>query len=101
MKKRHKEKNLLKRIANCIATGRYLDTQHVVKRQAERIISRTEVLYVLKHGMHEAIKDTFDEYYDTWNYAIRGKTIDDRLLRIIVSFDDNNLLIITAIDLEN
>ncbi len=41
-----------------------------------------------------------DERHEAWCYAIRGKTVDKRELRVVVSFDENYLLIITAIGLE-
>ena len=71
----------------------------MVERQVQREISRIEILHVLRNGFHEPKKDKFDVSYGCWNYAIRGRTIDKRELRIIVSFDKNNMLIITAIDL--
>ncbi len=49
---------------------------------------------------HEKAKDQFSERYESWNYAIRGKTIDLRELRVVVSFDENNMLVITVIDLD-
>jgi hypothetical protein len=90
---------LIEKIAECLDAGRYLDTRHALVRQHEREINRPEVLYVLRRGYHEKKKDKFDARYRAWNYAVRGKTIDKRDLRIIVSFDESNMLIITAIDL--
>jgi hypothetical protein len=90
---------LIEKIAECLDAGRYLDTRHALARQHEREITRPEVLYVLRRGYHEKKKDKFDARYRAWNYAVRGKTIDKRDLRIIVSFDESNMLIITAIDL--
>lgn len=78
---------------------RYLDTRHATQRQSERNVTRPEILYALVNGFHEKRKDKFEESYNAWNYSIRGKTIDARSLRIIVSFDENDMLIITAIDL--
>jgi hypothetical protein len=92
--------NLMKTIHTCIEEGRYLDTRHAFARQNERKISRPEFLYVLKTGHHEKKKDKFDELYGAWNYAVRGRTVDRRELRVIVSFDENGMLIITAIDLK-
>jgi hypothetical protein len=86
-------------IGLCIERGTYLDTRHAFDRQNERQISRPEVLYVLKNGHHEKRKDKFDEAYHSWNYSVRGKTVDRRELRVIVSFDELGMLIITAIDL--
>lgn len=57
------------------------------------------MLYVLRRGWHEKRKDVFDAHYLAWNYAIRGKTADGRQLRVVVSFENKDLLIITAIAL--
>lgn len=91
--------NLMETIRKCIEQGRYLDTRHATQRQAERSVTRPEYLHALLNGYHEKRKDKFEEAYNAWNYSIRGKTIDARELRIVVSFDVNNMLIITAIDL--
>jgi hypothetical protein len=69
-----------------------------LKRRQERKVTRPEYLYVLQHGFHEQGKDTFDQAHASWNYAIRGKTIDARELRVVVSFDAQDLLIITVIE---
>ena len=68
-------------------------------RQNERKITRPELLFVLKNGFHEKAKDKFEIRYQAWNYSIRGATVDGRKLRVIVSFDENGMLIITAIAL--
>ena len=90
---------LMSVIRACIEEGRYLDTRHAWERQNDRRINRPEILYVLKCGRHEKSKDKFNEFHHTWNYAVRGKTVDRRELRVIVSFDENGILIITAIEL--
>ena len=100
MGRKEKKKNLLELIRKCVESGKYLDTRHSGKRQREREIARPEVLYVLRNGFHEKRKDQYNEEYTEWKYSIRGKTVDERLLRVIVSFDPNNMLIITAIELE-
>ena len=58
-----------------------------------------ELLYALKHGRRNESKDYFDPAYDTWNFAVEGTTKDQEKLRVIVNFDEENLLIITVIDL--
>ena len=95
-----KMQNLLEQIKAAIGSGHYLDVSHALVRAGERQITRQEYLYILKHGWHEKRKDEFKEEFNSWNYAIRGKTIDARELRVIVSFDENDMLIITVIDLE-
>ncbi len=91
---------LLDRIHDCLRSGDFFDTVHASTRRGERGITRPEMLYVLLHGWHEKGKDEYQKRFDTWNYAVRGKTVDGRELRVVVSFDDSGLLIITAIDLD-
>ena len=91
--------NLMGTIRKCIEEGRYLDTRHASQRQAERDVTRPELLHALLNGYHEKRKDKFEVAYNAWNYSVRGKTVDARALRVVVSFDENNMLIITAIDL--
>ena len=86
-------------IREYLDAGRYLDTRHGSDRKMERSITRPEILHVLRHGYHEKRKDKFEQRFQAWNYAVRGKTVDGKELRVIVSFDENNMLIITAIDL--
>ncbi len=100
MKRPEKEKNLLNKVKECIESGRYYDTRHATDRQNERLITRLEILQIFKTGFHEAKKDKFDEVYKAWNYAIRGRTLDKKYLRIIVSFDRHQMLIITALQLK-
>jgi hypothetical protein len=99
VKRTSKVENLLERVRSCIESGRYLDTVHAAVRKGERGITRPEILYVLKHGYHEKYKDSYNEHYKTWDYSIRGVTLEERSLRVIVAFDPHGLLIITAIDL--
>lgn len=80
----------------------YRDTIHSQDRRHERQISLQEMIEVLRRGFHEKRKDKFDERWNSWNYAIRGKTdCASKELRVVVSFDDaTEMLIITAIDLD-
>ena len=100
MKRPPKLKNLLETVRICIEEDRFIDTRHSEERQAERDITRREVRYVLKNGWHERSKDEYLERYKAWNYAIRSMTLEDRDLRVIVSFDSDGMLIITAIEIE-
>lgn len=99
-KRPEKVSDLLEKIRDAVESGSYFVSSHAVERGLQRGIIKTEYEYVLKTGFHESKKDVFDEFYNTWNYAIRGKTFDKRELRVVTSFDENNLLIITIIDLE-
>jgi len=77
------------------------EIQVMLNSESKKRITLPEIIYVLKNGRHEKSKDKFEEMFNSWNYAIRGKTLDNEDLRIIVSFDDErDLLIITALYLE-
>ena len=89
----------MQRVRKCLENGDYLDTFHSNLRQRERMISRMEIIQILRSGWHEKAKDRYDKHHQAWNYAVRGKTIDDRELRIIISFEGVQLLIVTAIEL--
>ena len=99
-RERSKVPDLMKQIRCRLDEGRYFDTRHALGRKSERKISRTEVGYVLRHGWHEKKNDQYEERFKAWNYAVRGKTPDKRELRVIISFNENNMLIITAIELK-
>lgn len=93
--------DLKEKILWCIEHERYIQSKHAIERGEERQIDLPDVLYVLKHGYHEKKKTRFHEIHNTWNYAIRGKTLDGIEIRVIVAFDENDMLIITVICLEN
>lgn len=87
---------LFSKIRECIEKGLYRQSRHAIDRQIEREIDLPDVLYVLKSGYHEKQKTSFDEIFHTWKYAIRGKTLDSVDIRIIMSFDEDGMLIITV-----
>ncbi len=101
MERPPKISNLMAEIRKCLDTGKYLDTRHASERQTERHITRPEVIKVLRTGFHEKRKDQFKVEYQTWNYSVRGKTVDAKNLRVIISFDPSGMLLISAIDLDN
>lgn len=96
-KKPEKIENVLRRIKECVEKGNYILTTHAFDRQNERAISLPETLFVLKNGFEDKRKTIFDIKWNTWKYAIRGKTLRDNLdVRVIVTFDKENMLIITV-----
>lgn len=99
MRKREKVQHLMSEVRRHLDADRYWSTAHADHRRLQRSILLPDLLYVLRHGYHERAKDRYDEGYSAWNYAVRGKTVDDRELRVIVSFDENGMLIITAFGL--
>lgn len=83
-----------------MTNGDYTPVDHAKIRLQEREVTIPEMEYVLLHGRHEKRKDEYKEEHKSWNYAIRGKTISGRELRVCVALDKTtHLLIVTAIDL--
>lgn len=95
-----KLESVLDAVRRAVEEGKYRDTIHASQRQGQRRITRPEYLYVLRNGYHEKAKDKFVDAYHAWNYAIRGRTVDRRDLRVIVSFDGEGMLIITVIEVD-
>lgn len=87
---------LFPKICDCLDKGFYRQSKHAIERKLEREIDLPDVLYVLKNGYHEKQKTSFDEIFQTWKYAIRGKTLDENDIRIIIAFDDTGMMIITV-----
>ncbi|MBS0622989.1 MAG: DUF4258 domain-containing protein [Verrucomicrobia bacterium] len=88
--------DLHKKIKEALEVGRYVDTTHAKERQNERKITLSDALYVLKTGRHEKNKTVFDTTWNKWKYAIRGETPDKEDVRVIITFDDNLMVIITV-----
>ncbi len=99
MAKLSKDKDLLSKILKALNAGNYVFTGHASERLQQREVTRSEVKQVLKSGFHEKKKDMYDDMFESWNYSIKGKTIDQRALRVVISFDENEMLVITVIDL--
>ena len=96
-----KHTDALAKARKCLKSGRYYDTRHAVDQKNARAISLLEVQMIIETGFWEKRKDEYKPEYEAWSYSIRGKTIDNRDLRIIISFDKEVLLFITAIDKDN
>lgn len=99
MKQKAKPKqidNLSDMIRKCIENETYIQTKHALQREFERSIELSDALYILRHGRHEKNKTTFDEIFQTWKYAIRGRTLENLDIRVIIAFDENGMLIITV-----
>ena len=98
MERPSKIADVLKKARDCVEKGRYYDTSHAALRKLQRRISLTHVLYVLQHGYHEKRKDQYNQEHRDWAYSIRGQSIDGKDIRIVIAFDEDDMLIITVIE---
>lgn len=98
MKKKRSEKlqNLLEVIKVCVIKGNYTFLSHANERRIERGIDLPTILDVLMTGYEEKRKTTFDEKRNNWKNAIRGKTLDEADVRVIVTVENDDMLIITV-----
>lgn len=81
---------MLELVQEHVRAERIIDTRHSINRKHERQVTFIEIIQVLQTGWHEKNKDEWKPEYDTWNYAIRGKTMDDIELRVPVFYDDDD-----------
>ena len=80
----------------------YLISEHANKRLDERRVTLPELFFVLDRGHHEKAKDVYDAISHSWRYAVKGKTVDGRRIRVVVAFNaETRMLIVTVIDCDN
>ena len=89
-------------ISDKISSSNYIFLKHARKRQKDRSVTDLDVLNILKGGKGRKIKrnkrkDKYEQGQKDWNYCIEGPDIDGKKIRIIVSFNEELMLIITVI----
>lgn len=97
---RKKIVGLEQRVVDAVKSGNYIISNHAYVRSEDRLIPIPHVEHVLLHGFHEKRKDTFKEEFDSWNYSIRGRSPDRVNTRIVVTFTEDGLLVVTVINLD-
>ncbi|MBF8262821.1 MAG: hypothetical protein HW387_486 [Parachlamydiales bacterium] len=90
--------NLLEKIRDHVESRKYRVTEHAISRQKLRSLKLPDIMEVLRNGFHEKEKTLFNNKFQTWNYAIRGKAVDGEDVRVILAFE-KDMIIITAIRL--
>ena len=89
-------------IAKKITHANYLFVQHAKERLKARQITDIEVLDILENKKgrrrkRNKSKDIYTAGYLDWNYCIEGINLEGEKIRIIISFNDAMMLIITII----
>jgi hypothetical protein len=90
---------LKKEIVRHIENETFILTRHAAEEQKNDGIDLQDTLYVLKNGTHEKEKTRFENKFQVWRYAIRGKTEDLKTVRVIVSFP-KGMMIVTVMKLK-
>jgi hypothetical protein len=89
-------------IEQAIDNKNYVFTQHgEIRSKQRKNVNHEQVIRILKdkYKKHDAARDYYQKGQLDWNYHIQGKTVDNQPVRIVLSFDENWMLIITVIDL--
>lgn len=101
MEKAKKIENVVALAKNLIQKGAYVISKHAKFRQGERSLTIGDVKNIIYTGCHEKKKDEYKIEYADWNYAIRGKTLDDEQARVCIAFiEELHLVVVTVIRLE-
>lgn len=92
---------LFKLIEDAIAQSNYVFTKHAVQRAQERRILEITVLDILEgkakcKRRRNKRKDKFEGSAQDWNYCIEGVDVNQKRIRIIVTFEKNLMPIITV-----
>jgi len=101
------DKELWVLIEEQIKNHTYLFLPHAKKRQKDRNISDIDVLEILENKnkckrQRNKRKDSYTEGFTDWNYCIESLAIEgENKIRIIISFAELHLLIVTVIRLDN
>lgn len=84
-----------------IQKGAYTISKPAKLRQGDRCLTTGDIKNIINTGYHEKKKDEYKNEYADWNYAIRGKTLDDEQARVCIAFiEESHFIVITVIRLE-
>lgn len=102
MKKRpDKVQNVSELALKLMEKGAYVISNHAYVRKNQRRLSVGDIQNVLETGYHEKRKDEYKEEFADWNYAIKGKTLDNEFARVCIAFvQEINMIVVTVIRLE-
>lgn len=93
-----KRENIAEDVAERVRNENYRLSDHADEKMLERGVILPEVREVLLSGLHAPEHDEWDVDHDSWNYAIEGRTHEDRLLRVAVTFvERDDALVVTVI----
>ncbi len=101
MARAEKIENIVVLAKNLMLNGAYVISNHAKLRQGERHFTIGDIKNIIDTGYHEKGKDEYKTEYADWNYAIRGKTLDNDQARICIAFaKEDYFIVITVIRLE-
>ena len=97
------DNELFSLIEQKIEEKNYIFLHHVRQRMLERNITAIDILNLLQgHSkrLRNKSKDSYEHDREDWKYCIEGKPRDIKI-RVVITFTQEMMPIITAINLEN
>lgn len=103
---KRKDRVLWRLIQEKIESLDYVITKHAKQRQKERFVNDLDVLHILENKKgrkrkRNKAKDRYTVGYKDWCYCIEGRDLCGGKIRIVLTFDESLMLIVTVIRLEN
>jgi len=80
--------DLVSRVLDAVATGRYRILPHARQRCTEREVAAADIEQALERGRHVPARDRFDAPSASWSYCFEGSSVDGDALRVVVAFED-------------
>lgn len=104
--KKKTDKELWELIPQKIVKCEYIISKHARTRQKDRNILDVDVLDILENKpgrkrKRNKSKDIYTNGYEDWNYCIEGCDLEGEKIRLVISFDEKLMLVITVIRLNN
>jgi hypothetical protein len=93
-----RREELVRRVADAIASGRYRILPHARQRCDERAVSAADIEHALENGHPVPRRDRYDGPAGDWSYCFEGNTVDEDSVRVVVAFEDW-MLVVTVVRL--
>lgn len=102
--KKKTDRELFRLVSEKIIRGEYFFTNHARQRLIERELLELEILDILngksgKKRKRNKRKEKYTADCQDWNYCIEGVGVNKNKIRIIFSFSEENVVIITVISI--
>jgi len=100
------DKDLFDLLLRKIASREYAFLRHAKQRQKDRKITDLEVLDILegtkgRDRHRNKAKDKYEKNKQDWNYCIEGENLDRDKIRVIISFENGLVPIITVMRIKS
>ena len=95
----NKRENIVPEVIRALEEGRLRYSFHAQEQMTKRDILVSDIEEALYRSQREENKDSLTNDKKAWKYSLRGANDNgDKDLRIIILFDEPNVLVVTAID---